>query len=114
MARTPALAQSRPTCPQLMVAAPYIESPLGSGSLSIANSCYAALFIFKTILVTSAHHLLVMHFCGTILTGRQAGFDWTFQDNMHFGRTGKDPGSTSPAEVSGSYAEASGLAPWCC
>lgn len=44
----------------------------------------------------------------------QTGFDLAFWDNLHFSKTGKGPGSISPAEVSGSYTEASALAPWSC
>lgn len=72
-----------------MAAAPYTERPLDPGSLSIAFSRYAVLLIFKTILVASVHHLLIMHFCGPSL---QAGFDLAFQDNVHLGRMGKGLG----------------------
>lgn len=68
MSAFPPLPLPRPACPPLM-AAPHGEPLLGPGPVSTASSHCATLLIFKIILL-APHHLLIMHFCGTILIDR--------------------------------------------
>lgn len=91
---------------QLVTAAPYVEPPLGQGWLF----CYAALLIFKTILLASGSSL-IHRACLWNCLYRWA-LIWLFGIICIEAGQARGLGSASPTRVSCCYTEASALATW--